>query len=168
VKGWPLRRWGFFELTVWLFVWTTLAVRARWGFLAVWPPWLNGLGGAFGLWMWKLAISTWASEFAVWPYGHLATWTFRLLYELNAWVKRCYCSVDEKVRSQHLVQVNLVTGRRRRVVGERGNDFSSSTWGLEISFFLSRRILITGNNYVEIFKIEILYLVSVFFLFFLH
>jgi hypothetical protein len=51
---------------------------------------------------------------------------FSTVYELNAWVKRCYCSVDEKVRSQHLVQVNLVTGRRRRVVGERGNGFSST------------------------------------------
>ncbi len=46
--------------------------------------------------------------------------------------KRCL----QKVRSQHLVRVNLVVGHRRGVVGERGDDFSSSsTWGLEISFF---------------------------------
>jgi len=45
--------------------------------------------------------------------------------------KRCL----QKIRSQHLVQVNLVVDRRDDVVGERGDDFSSSTWGLEISFF---------------------------------
>ncbi len=55
--------------------------------------------------------------------------------------KRCL----QKVRSQHLVQVNLVAGRRGGVVGERGDDFSSSTWGLEILFFLSRRINDNGN-----------------------
>ncbi len=36
VKGWPLRRGAFFELAVWLFVWTDHLK-------------LNGLGGAFWL-----------------------------------------------------------------------------------------------------------------------
>ncbi len=49
---------------------------------------------AFGLCMWKLATSGWASVRCM-ASSHV---DFSTVYEVNAWVKRCYCSVDEIVQ----------------------------------------------------------------------